>query len=185
NVSRMEEDRAARFGIGAHENIKFVFGADIDTPGGVEQKQNAALREQPFGKRDLLLIASGKGFDWRPESAAIDFDAAERAGDRALLASALHKAKTAEALDNRQRSIVLAVELDEQSLGLAVLRQETHADVRAERIRRRGDRHRAPVDENLAGMDIGHAETGEKKVELPHALQAGDAKDFATPEREG
>jgi hypothetical protein len=34
----------------------------------------------------------------------------------------------------------------------------------------------------VAGMDVGHAETREKEVALSHALQAGDAEDFAALE---
>src|ERR1700761_2318682 len=79
---------------------------------------------------------------------------------------------------------MLAVELDEQRLALAILRQKAHADVRAQRIGRRGDGHRPPVDENLAGVDVRHAETSKKQVELPHALQAGDAEDLPARERE-
>src|ERR1700732_3562854 len=117
----MEQDRAARFSVGSHENIKFVFGADIDAARGIEQQQDPALRQQPFGERDFLLIASGERLDWRPQRTAIDFDAPERAGNGAHLAAVLHEAKTAEALNNRQRNIVFAVELDEQRLGLAIL----------------------------------------------------------------
>ena len=56
----MKQDRAARLGVSAHQNIEFVLGADVDAAGWIEQQQDAALGEQPFGDRDLLLIAAGK-----------------------------------------------------------------------------------------------------------------------------
>ena len=36
----------------------------------------------------------------------------------------------------------------------------------------------------MACFDLGHAETGEKQVELAHALQSGDAEDLALVEIE-
>ena len=36
----------------------------------------------------------------------------------------------------------------------------------------------------MALADLGHAEAGEKQVELAHALQAGDAEDLALAEIE-
>ena len=77
---------------------------------------------------------------------------------------------------------MFAVQFREQGLGLAVFRQEADTDVRAERVRRRRDRHRAPIDEDLAAMDIGHAETGLKQIELSHSLQAGNPENLAAHE---
>ena len=65
--------------------------------------------------------------DPRPQRAVIDFDAVEDALDRVRLARRLDQADAAEALDHRQRDIVLAGELEEQRLGLAILRQEADA----------------------------------------------------------
>ena len=67
-------------------------------------------------------------------------------------------------------------------LGLAVFRQEPDTDVRAQRVCRRRDGHRAPVDEDLAAMNVGHAETGQKQVELSHSLQAGNPENLAALE---
>ena len=55
----------------------------------------------------------------------------------------------------------------------------------ADRIERRGDRHRPAVDPELALGDLAHAEAGEEEVELAHALEPGDAEDLALVEREG
>ena len=53
------------------------------------------------------------------------------------------------------RGVVLAGELEEQPLGLAVLRHEADADVGADRIGGRVDRHRPAVDADLAPVDLG------------------------------
>ena len=52
----------------------------------------------------------------------------------------------AKRVDDRQRDVVLAVQLQEQRLGLAILRHQADADVRADRIARRGQDDRPPVD---------------------------------------
>ena len=80
----MEQNRAARVGIGADQAIEFVLGADVDAAGGIEQQQDPAFGEQPFGDRDLLLVAAGEGADARPQRAAIDVDALEHASTAAL-----------------------------------------------------------------------------------------------------
>ena len=83
DLGRMEQDRAARLGESAHQQIELVLGADIDAAGRVEQKQDAALGQQPFGDRDLLLVAAGEGAGPRPERAAVDLDAVEGASTAA------------------------------------------------------------------------------------------------------
>ena len=42
----------------------------------------------------------------------------------------------------------------------------------------------SPSTRRCAARQVGHAETGEKQIELPHALQAGDAEDFAGAQAE-
>ena len=93
-------------------------------------------REQPLGDGDLLLVAAGERADPGPQRAVVDLDAVEDAADRLGLAAAVDQPGAAEALDHRQRDVVLAGELDEQRLGLAVLRQEAERDVGAKRIER-------------------------------------------------
>ena len=75
----MEQNGAARVGIGADEAIELVLGADVDASGRIEQQQDAAFGEQPLGDRDLLLVAAGERADARPQGAAVDVDEVENA----------------------------------------------------------------------------------------------------------
>ena len=81
--------------------------------------------------RDLLLVAAGEGAGARPQRALVDLDAAEDLArpprSRALPSMRPTRAKR---VDHRQRGVVLAAELQEQGLGLAVLRHQADADVR-------------------------------------------------------
>ena len=77
NLGRVEQDRAAELGEGAHQHIELVLGADVDAAGRIEEQQDAALGEQPFGDGDLLLVAAGEGADPRPQRAVVDLDAVE------------------------------------------------------------------------------------------------------------
>ncbi len=127
----MEQDRAARFGEVAHQQIELVLGADIDAARRIEEEQDAAFGEQPLGDRDLLLVAAGEGAGAGPERARVDLDAVEDAGSTASVsASPSIRPQRGEAVDHRQRDVVLAVELEEQRLGLAVLRHQADADIR-------------------------------------------------------
>ena len=57
----MQKYAAARIGKGAHQEVQLVFSPDVNTASRVEQEEDAALREKPFGHGDLLLVSSGKG----------------------------------------------------------------------------------------------------------------------------
>ena len=180
----MEQDRAARIGIGADEAIELVLGADVDAAGRIEQQQDSALGEQPLGDRDLLLVAARERADPRPQCAAIHVDPLENRLDRRRLADAVDERPAGKSIDDRQGGVVLAAERQRQRLGLAVLRDEADADIGAHRVRRRGDDDRLAVDAQASRRQVGHAETGEKQIELAHALQAGDAEDFAGAQAE-
>ena len=54
-----------------------MLGPDVDAAGRVEQEQDAAFGEEPFGKGDLLLVAAGKGPDPCPQGAVVNLDAIE------------------------------------------------------------------------------------------------------------
>ena len=103
-----------------------------------------------------------------------------RRATAAVSARAVDQAEAAEAVDHRQRDVALAVELQEQALGLAVLRHQADADIGAHRIARA--RPASPAGRRPGrspAAQRGHAEAGEEQVLLAHALQAGDAEDLA------
>src|SRR5271166_653123 len=79
---------------------------------------------------------------------------------------------------------MLAAELQRKRLGLAIFRDEADADIGAHRLGWRSDYDRLAVDAQMPGGEVSHPETGEEEVELAHALQAGDAKDFAGAQAE-
>ena len=66
DLGRMEQHRAASRRIFLDQRIDLMLGADVDAARGIKQQQDSALREQPFGDRDLLLIAARKGLHRRP-----------------------------------------------------------------------------------------------------------------------
>ena len=112
--------------------IELVLGADVDAARRIEQQQDAALGEQPFGDGDLLLVAAGEGADPGPQRPAVDLDAVEHARRPAAVSAAVSIRPTRrEAVDDRQRGVVLAVELQEQRFGLAVLGHQADADIGA------------------------------------------------------
>ena len=77
-----------------------------------------------------------------------------------------------------------SAELQEQALGLSVLRHQPDGDVGLERIGRRAKPDPAPIDEDIAMRHLRHAEASQEKVELAHALQSGNAEDLAFPQIE-
>ena len=79
---------------------------------------------------------------------------------------------------------MLAAQGQRQRFGLAVFRDEADADVGANGVGRRGDDDGLAIDPEAPRGQVGHAETGQEKIELPHALKAGDAEDLAGPQAE-
>ena len=178
----MEQDRAAGLGEVAHHDVEFVLGADIDAAGRIEQQQDAAFGEQPFGDRDLLLVAAGESAGPGPQRALVDLDACRRQRARPGVSASLsirpnrekrvdhrHAKRCALPLSFRNRPSVL------RSSGTRPMR-----DIGPERIGRRADRHRLRPSTRISPcVTSRHAEAGEEKIELAHALQAGNAEDLA------
>ena len=81
-------------------------------------------------------------------------------------------------------TLCLPRELEEQRFGLAVFRHEADADIGAHRVRGRSDDDRPAIDPQRSAGQIHHAETGQKEVELAHALKPGDADDFPRAQAE-
>src|SRR5579872_3756662 len=102
----MEEDGPAAFHVRPHQYVELVFGADVDAACRIEQEEDTAFGEEPFGDRDLLLIAARERFDRRPQGASIDFDTLESFRNSLPLACALYEPQTAEPFDHWQRSIM-------------------------------------------------------------------------------
>ena len=118
----------------------------------------------------------------RPQRAALDFDPVEDALRPRLLRAPCRRGRNGETVDNRQRGVVLAVELRNSASVLRSSGTRPMPILARTASRGRGDRHRAAVDADLAAGELGHAEAGEEKIELAHALQAGNAEDFAARE---
>ena len=112
-----------------------MLGADIDAARRIEEQQDAAFRQQPFGDGDLLLVAAGKRRH-RASTARVGRPRRGRSTDAtaAFSRSPSIRPKRHEAVDDRQGSIVLARKLEEQRLGLAVLGNEADADIGPHRV---------------------------------------------------
>ena len=74
DLGRMEQHGAAGVGVCANEAVELVLGADVDAARRIEQQQDAAFGQQPFGDGDLLLVAAGERADAGPQCAAVDVD---------------------------------------------------------------------------------------------------------------
>src|SRR3984957_15619886 len=180
----MEQRRPAGVGVGADEAIKFVLGADVDSTSRVKQQKNPAFSEQPFGDGDLLLVAAGELPNSGPKRPPIDVDAFKDRLNCRSLDGTIDQKPAGIAIDNRQRRVVLAAELERQRLRLAILRDEADADIGAHCVGRRGDRDRFAIDSQVPPGEVSHAETGEEEIELTHALKARDTKDLSSVQAE-
>ena len=125
-----------------------MLGADVDAARRIEQQQDAALGEQPFGDGDLLLVAAGECADRasRARAAATSTRSKTPRHGRASRRAPSIRPQRAKRSITGSETLCLPVSLQEQALGLAVLRHQADADIGAHRVARRCQRHRLAVD---------------------------------------
>ena len=150
---------------------------------GIEQQQDAAFRQQPFGDGDLLLVAAGERADPRPQRAAVDVDALEHA----LRPPPSRRGRRSAGREKREitGSEALCLPLSFSDSASVLRSSGTRLMPILARTASVGEAMTIgwPSTRRPPASEIGHAETGEKQIELPHALQAGDAEDLAGAQR--
>ena len=79
NFRGVEQHRAAGIGVAADQVIDFRLGADIDSARRIVQQQDPAIRQEPFGDSNFLLISAAEISHRRPQRPPDHLDHVEHA----------------------------------------------------------------------------------------------------------
>ena len=179
-VGRIEQDRRAGIGQPPQQLIDLLLGADIDAARRIVEQDDARLAHQPFGDDHLLLVAARQRADRYVEAGRLDVEQLHHLVDQPLLLVAVDDSALRHTVQHGEGEVLAHRHRQHQALGLAVLRDQRHAD-RCRAGRRRGWLMAVgvTVDQDGAGRAAQHAEQRQQQVALTLPVQAAEADHFA------
>src|SRR6185312_15444915 len=112
-------------------------------------------------------------------SPVYDLHALKHRLDRPMLRRAVDGTQVGKPRKDWKGGIPLAVHLEEQAIGLSLLRDKTDTDVSREGVPRRGEPHLIAVGNDLPGRNFNRTEQCFHQLLLTHTLQRGHPYDLS------
>src|SRR5690606_14771049 len=179
DVGRDNDDGDTTAGELPDEHINFKLGTDVDPLGRFVENADLGIGQQPAGKGDLLLVATGQKLDELSNAWRLNFQRRDLLCDGFALSDSVENAEPRPILHMRQHDIVGNRMRQEHALATPVGGKidDAGADSRARRV----DRHMLAVDRNTPGHAGHETEERPDHILLAAAGDAAEAENFASP----
>ncbi len=160
--------------------MDFDFGAHVDASRRLVHDQDLGLRSQPLGDDHLLLVAAGEEHGLLLQMGCPDVQPVHVILSRGAQTTPIHPSQPVVVAERGQDDVFQHRQLEDQPLRGPILGHK--ADTGFHRVDRRGDVHRLPIYEDLAGVFAVGAKDQAGRLGTASTHQPGKAQDLPPPQ---